>query len=1086
MSEANFQKFRCLTCDYCAEAQDMMKHLSATRHKTILALPSKEEVCCEECQNNNVHLLQIIRFGGEDIDLLCSSCFSRDYAESEKPSTVYSLANGSLLRNWERYVKVRDCCCVECGKESKLNVNKKGSVLCDMCLSKKDNVKDYVSESSGKFLYALLGIQDVSNGGSLHKKGGRKLGRGQKGKGRTAAKARKPREKKPLTRLEEMAKDAYETKKVNSIISSDSNISLRSFRGIKASKNDAPNGEQGSNVNRHTNQVKQGKSMANREAKSEPKSSTKSKRGQANPSSKPKSAQQVHPNLKTSAKTKPSSKGEKKITIEKQSGGSEHGTRKSKAPVSVHRPTSTSNNRPGKPSARSEQTKTGKFSSDRLQAKHSKVSGGKNSASKSTGKSDTNNKDPAKTFTKPPIKPKGVEQQQIPREEITSVEDFEEGEPIKRFTQYVPKKSYSTIEDYFNEFSFALFLEGRLENDFLQEFQITWPKNAQEQAFVVNMKADSAELKKLLPPNLVKLGRLPFTNQQPLMLTNQDETNVWYTYVRELESRKNNITLLLELYSWNKLPLPIKAGNSHFKLLPCSAQVNRIMFAMTRVQNPKFIKLLLGQESIKQLNFNNRLQFTKDSFNESQKAAIQHVLNNSITVLQGPPGTGKTSTIEEIILQLIENFHTLPILCVAASNIAIDNIAEKFMVNRPDIKILRIVSQSKEAQYNPKHMLGKICLHNIVYEQLPADMKDNISKLRSGIPGLVSKNQYNKLLSTQNAISDRYIAQAQIIFTTNIASGGRQLKAIRELPAVIMDESTQSSEVSTLVPLSLPGIKRFVFVGDEKQLSSFSNVPQLEMSLFERILTNGTYEKPHMLDTQYRMHPAISEFPIEKFYEGKLKDGVTSEDKKWPGIAYPLFFYQCNQGPENKVFNSKRGMRGFTYNNAHEAGYILAVLHKLILEKGVKRDEIGVITPYSSQRDLISEMLVKDPIVNPSGKAMEQEMDKDDALGGGDSVSGSANKVTINIVNGVYVATVDSFQGHEKSFVVFSCVRNNSENKIGFVKDRRRMNVALTRAKNGLVVVGNKDVMKKGDQLWADYIKYLEEKEVVSETLDNY
>lgn len=409
---------------------------------------------------------------------------------------------------------------------------------------------------------------------------------------------------------------------------------------------------------------------------------------------------------------------------------------------------------------------------------------------------------------------------------------------------------------------------------------------------------------------------------------------------------------------------------------------------MTRVQNPKFIKLLLGQEKIKQVDFNNRLQFTKDTFNESQKAAIQHVLNNSITVLQGPPGTGKTSTIEEIILQLIENFHILPILCVAASNIAIDNIAEKFMVNRPDIKILRIVSQSKESQYNDQHLLGKICLHNIVYDQLSADMKDNIRKLRSGIPGLVSKNQYNKLLSTQNAISDRYIAQAQIIFTTNIASGGRQLKAIKELPAVIMDESTQSSEVSTLVPLSLPGIRRFVFVGDEKQLSSFSNVPQLEMSLFERILSNGTYEKPHMLDTQYRMHPAISEFPIKTFYEGKLKDGVSAKDKEWPGIKFPLFFYQCNSGPESRVYNSKRGMRGFTYNNKFEAEAIVRLVHKLILEKGVSTHEIGIITPYSSQRDLISEMFVSDPIINPSGKAMEQEMDKDDALTGGEASFG--------------------------------------------------------------------------------------------------
>ncbi|SCU87338.1 LAFA_0E06128g1_1 [Lachancea sp. 'fantastica'] len=884
--------------------------------------------------------------------------------------------------------------------------------------------------------------------------------------------------KKPLTRLEEMAKQAYETKKVNSTISSESSLSLRSFKGVKASNNGVDT------VPTFRKDSGQARSQKQRDTKN----------------GKPAVKSSVKPPAKSKALPKAQSASGKTGKPPKKSGST---NQRQQGSVVVEKPASSASvpqTRPqtgdkGKPkklasngsSKRSETSPTHKQHNN---AK-AKTAGRKETASKSRPNAKASGPETKRgAKANKPANASGKIQNVATRPQVPTIdqdsESFEEGEPLKRFTQYVPKMSYPSLEEYFNEFSFALFLEERLENDFLQDFEIIWPKNPNEKALVVRMKADSDEVKKLLPPHLVKLGRLPFTNQQPLMLTSQDESKVWYTFVRELDSKKNAITILLELYSWNRVPLPIKEGNKHFKLLPCSAQVNRIMFAMTRVQNPKFIKLILGQERIKQLNFNNRLQFSKDTFNDSQKSAIQHVLNNSITVLQGPPGTGKTSTIEEIILQVMDNFHTLPILCVAASNIAIDNIAEKFMVNRPDIKILRILSQSKEAQYNNDHMLGKICLHNIVYDQLPEDIKDNIGKLRSGIPGLVSKNQYNKLLTTQNAISDRHIAQAQIIFTTNIASGGRQLKAIKELPVVIMDESTQSSEVSTLVPLSLPGIKRFVFVGDQKQLSSFSNIPQLEMSLFERILSNGTYDNPHLLDTQYRMHPAISEFPIKTFYDGKLKDGVTAEEKSWPGLAYPLFFYHCNKGSESKVFNSKRGMRGFTYNNAHEAEAIIEVLHKLIIEKKVSRDEIGIITPYSSQRDLISEMLVRDPVVNPSGKAMEQEMDKDDVLGGGESVGGGANKVTINIVNDVFVSTVDSFQGHEKQFILFSCVRNNSENKIGFVKDRRRMNVALTRAKNGLVVVGNKEVMRQGDELWGQYVDYVEQKGVVFDTLKEY
>ena len=118
---------------------------------------------------------------------------------------------------------------------------------------------------------------------------------------------------------------------------------------------------------------------------------------------------------------------------------------------------------------------------------------------------------------------------------------------------------------------------------------------------------------------------------------------------------------------------------------------------------------------------------------------------------------------------------------------------------------------------------------------------------------MISKSEDTKFYKEKNRITNKVVSQSQIIFTTNIAAGGRELKVIKECPVVIMDEATQSSEASTLVPLSLPGIRNFVFVGDEKQLSSFSNIPQLETSLFERVLSNGTYKNPLMLDTQYRI-----------------------------------------------------------------------------------------------------------------------------------------------------------------------------------------------------------------------------------------
>lgn len=147
-----------------------------------------------------------------------------------------------------------------------------------------------------------------------------------------------------------------------------------------------------------------------------------------------------------------------------------------------------------------------------------------------------------------------------------------------------------------------------------------------------------------------------------------------------------------------------------------------------------------------------------------------------------------------------EHFNSFPILCVAASNIAIDNIAEKFIEKRPDIKILRIVSRTKEKEYGMDHPLGKICLHNIVRENLNEESRDTARKLAMGQTKSFSKNALMRYFRDKEGIVNKYINQCTIIFSTNVAAGSTELKVIKEIPVVIMDESTQSSEVSTLIP----------------------------------------------------------------------------------------------------------------------------------------------------------------------------------------------------------------------------------------------------------------------------------------------
>ncbi|KOH00122.1 RNA helicase [Saccharomyces eubayanus] len=1136
--------FQCRTCNQALNAEQMMKHLSITRHKTVFKISSGEDICCEECQDTNIHQLQIIRFGGEDMILLCNSCFRKDYSETERPATSYSLQNGSILKFWEKYVKVRDCCCDICGEESRLNVNRTGEVLCDKCLPKSDKSKGFISEKSGRFLYIYLGLNETPNSTRKpSKKGGRRVSRGKKGE-----KAGKFKKDKKETFEDKISRIAYQVKKENSIIQSSSNSSLKNFKGFKAVESDSNiavsfsnrakankseakknnpgslNGKKGKE-----NRTKTNKKSEN-EVKREKENTSKNKKNNENEvkrdiaqieaisEAKKKVSNQAKAKLDSKSKVKPVEKAQEpqpkilnaiteaanKTTLKKSKLKADQNQKikknikgnadaqQSKLNLNGKRSTVTKkpNNKPDKTNSKWTIGSDGDSSRESSVCPTEKVNA--NNKMRNQQKKVDNKKvgSASKEKSVSQVSPKKSETNLYQDKDIEKTKNsgliYEEGEPLTKYNAFKPTLSYPDLNTYLNDYSYALFLEQKLENDFMQNFSILWPRNERETAFIINVdKNNNPELEKLLPPNLLALGRPAFNERQPFFFCTQDEQQMWYIFIKELSIQRGKYVLLAELFSWNNLGLPTKNGSSQFKLLPTSAQTSRILFAMTRITNPKFIDLLLGQKPIKQIYFDNRLKFSSDKLNQSQKTAVEHVLNNSITILQGPPGTGKTSTIEEIIIQVIERFHAFPILCVAASNIAIDNIAEKILENRPQIKILRILSKKKEQQYGEDHPLGGICLHNIVYKNLSPDMKLVANRARRG--EMISKSEDTKYYKEKTRITNKIVSLSQIIFTTNIAAGGRELKVIKECPVVIMDESTQSSEASTLVPLSLPGIRNFVFVGDEKQLSSFSNIPQLEASLFERVLSNGTYKKPLMLDTQYRMHPKISEFPIKKIYNGELRNGVTEQQKAWPGVEHPLFFYQCDLGPESRVRSTQRDIVGFTYENRHECQEIVKIVQILMLDKKVPLEEIGVVTPYSAQRDLLSEVLTKNIVINPKQVSMEQEYDEIELFNaaGSQGASSLQNNV-INIINGLHVATVDSFQGHEKSFIIFSCVRNNSDNKIGFLRDKRRLNVALTRAKHGLIVVGNKNVLQNGDPLWRDYIAYLEEQDVIFTDLAAY
>lgn len=1093
--------FTCKTC--LLTLDEIGKHLSQSRHKTVQYDAIGEVLECEDCGDTNVHLLKMLRYELTDLALLCTDCYLLLGTEA---TAEYTLSNGSLFGKLPLYYKLRDIQCDVCNDDKKLHVanTKSGqNILCKKCL---DAVEmpgmEFVGEGSPGFLYALLGLKEFLPKANAKSSGSRRK------MGRMGGRTKKPR---PVDPEALKRKAHYESMKATS-------AALKTGKTVKAV------GSSGTTpvISRLSTPVpsssKNLKPMKTVKAlpKNEPlKSNTvKAKVPQ-------KSLMKTEKNSSTHSKKKEASTGPNATKAPKSEGSKlsskgkdDANNTKSNALKADKAPAKKNDKAPKtgavKPNPKSKQkpadlapTGNEKKSSDKKEVKGSRKSTGDSSAGKMNGTSptvSTSKKGNVKQIEKPATK-KGddnqIEAAEAKKLVIPVPPGIQKYEPSPK-----PKLTYDSMTEYFNEMCYNLFLEEKAglktsDNAFLtsEDFVLEWyaDQDKKNKQFKLEILMTPQFLDRFVSKKMQALKKVPFAAGQSLILTLGDDI-AWYGSIGLSESKNaasgkhgkskkpargrkpsrapagpKNLELIIELYPWNQMPLPTGVNVNHLKILPVSVPVSRVFTAMSRILNPRFVDLLLGKKPVKQIVFKNYLKFTRDTFNDSQKVAIQSVLNNSITVLQGPPGTGKTSTIYEIILQLLGNLNTYPILVVAASNIAIDNIAEKLLETHKN-SILRIVSLEKEPEYNREHPLASICLHHKVFDGLPLQAQETIKEMRRP-NSTVSQNQYKKLMTTQIDYSDKLIALARVIFTTTVVAGGNQLKLCPKIPVIIMDEATQSSEPTTLIPLSIPGVEKFVFVGDQKQLSSFSQVPNLSLSLFERILLNGIYKTPHMLDTQYRMHPAISEFPRHRFYDGLLKDGLTLADRVMENIpSNPVVFWDAAGKCPEKVVNSRFWEDGGrTYANTGEITMLEKVLGLLIYDKGIPRDQIGVITPYRGQRDLISSTLVKNDLINPEKDEVHIEIDRDDFFN-------ESKPVTIHTVADIMIASVDAFQGREKNFLVMSCVRSNTENKIGFLSDARRMNVALTRAKYGLILIGDTNCLREGDHLWKEYLDHLEEK----------
>ncbi|KAL0372969.1 UNVERIFIED_CONTAM: Regulator of nonsense transcripts 1 [Sesamum calycinum] len=274
--------------------------------------------------------------------------------------------------------------------------------------------------------------------------------------------------------------------------------------------------------------------------------------------------------------------------------------------------------------------------------------------------------------------------------------------------------------------------------------------------------------------------------------------------------------------------------------------------------------------------------------------AVKSVLQKPISLIQGPPGTGKTVTSAAIVYHMAKQGQGQVLVC-APSNVAVDQLAEK--ISATGLKVVRLCAKSREAVSSP---VEHLTLHYQV-RHLDTSEKSELHKLQQlkDEQGELSSSDEKKYKALKRATEREISQSADVICCTCVGAGDPRLANFR-FRQVLIDESTQATEPECLIPLVL-GAKQVVLVGDHCQLGPVIMCKKaaragLAQSLFERLVLLGV--KPIRLQVQYRMHPALSEFPSNSFYEGTLQNGVTINERQSPGIDFPwpvpnrpMFFY---------------------------------------------------------------------------------------------------------------------------------------------------------------------------------------------------
>jgi superfamily I DNA and/or RNA helicase len=429
-----------------------------------------------------------------------------------------------------------------------------------------------------------------------------------------------------------------------------------------------------------------------------------------------------------------------------------------------------------------------------------------------------------------------------------------------------------------------------------------------------------------------------------------------------------------------------------------------------------------------------KLTFLNNNLNESQKKAIEGmVIDDQFMILHGPPGTGKTTTLIEGIVQLAALGQK--IIVSAPSNTAVDNLA-KGLINKK-LKFLRIGNNMKvDAEIFPFTPEGKLIESKQDKEikklRIRADEMRKMSNQYKRRFGKDEREQRNLLIKEVKSIraqikdiqrynEEKLFAEAQVILGTPIGLMDDQAKKI-DFDTLIIDEAGQCLE--PLAWCIFPMANKIILAGDHLQLPPTVLSDKAIQLGFNKSILECCFRKfstVYFLDTQYRMREPIAQFSNNYFYEGKLKTS-----KELLSIAEHIVFFDT----AGTGYEEERGPDGVSVQNKGE----IEIVAKIIEADKLNLPKTAFISPYAGQVSYAREILPKN----------------------------------------LRLSTIDSFQGQEEETIIISLVRSNSDGQIGFLKDHRRMNVALTRAKEKLYIIGDSTTLAK-DPYFDALFNYLEE-----------